>query len=205
MGPDGGGCGSWVSLGAPPSRRGLEAPGAAHVAMRLSAGGREAAAPVLCPLTGTELTFNYNLDCLGNEKTVCRCGASNCSGFLGDRPKASGGGIGVCRARARLLRSGTGAHGLGPRAEAGRGQGAAAGPGAVSVSAAPRVCGPTSSGLRPSRVMPATACSLRCQQGPGRGQRCPPEDMGRLRRQAWSCSVRAGPALPSLAVFSNPE
>uniref|UniRef100_A0A4W5KJ75 Post-SET domain-containing protein n=1 Tax=Hucho hucho TaxID=62062 RepID=A0A4W5KJ75_9TELE len=39
---------------------------------------------------GTELTFNYNLDCLGNEKTVCRCGASNCSGFLGDRPKTSG-------------------------------------------------------------------------------------------------------------------
>ncbi|XP_063475725.1 histone-lysine N-methyltransferase NSD2 isoform X3 [Symphalangus syndactylus] len=38
---------------------------------------------------GTELTFNYNLDCLGNEKTVCRCGASNCSGFLGDRPKTS--------------------------------------------------------------------------------------------------------------------
>ncbi|XP_061700297.1 histone-lysine N-methyltransferase NSD2 isoform X1 [Syngnathoides biaculeatus] len=40
---------------------------------------------------GTELTFNYNLDCLGNEKTVCRCGAPNCSGFLGDRPKNSGG------------------------------------------------------------------------------------------------------------------
>uniref|UniRef100_A0A8B9LPD7 Nuclear receptor binding SET domain protein 2 n=1 Tax=Astyanax mexicanus TaxID=7994 RepID=A0A8B9LPD7_ASTMX len=39
--------------------------------------------------TGTELTFNYNLDCLGNEKTVCRCGAPNCSGFLGDRPKVS--------------------------------------------------------------------------------------------------------------------
>ncbi|XP_045579778.1 histone-lysine N-methyltransferase NSD2 isoform X1 [Salmo salar] len=39
---------------------------------------------------GTELTFNYNLDCLGNEKTACRCGASNCSGFLGDRPKTSG-------------------------------------------------------------------------------------------------------------------
>ncbi|XP_042313013.1 histone-lysine N-methyltransferase NSD2 isoform X3 [Sceloporus undulatus] len=37
--------------------------------------------------TGTELTFNYNLDCLGNEKTVCKCGAPNCSGFLGDRPK----------------------------------------------------------------------------------------------------------------------
>lgn len=43
-----------------------------------------------CPLSpGTELTFNYNLDCLGNEKTVCRCGASNCSGFLGDRPKVA--------------------------------------------------------------------------------------------------------------------
>ncbi|XP_054470085.1 histone-lysine N-methyltransferase NSD2 [Anoplopoma fimbria] len=40
---------------------------------------------------GTELTFNYNLDCLGNEKTVCRCGAPNCSGFLGDRPKNSSG------------------------------------------------------------------------------------------------------------------
>ncbi|OXB78817.1 UNVERIFIED_CONTAM: hypothetical protein H355_011835 [Colinus virginianus] len=45
----------------------------------------------LCVLShsGTELTFNYNLDCLGNEKTVCKCGAPNCSGFLGDRPKAS--------------------------------------------------------------------------------------------------------------------
>uniref|UniRef100_A0A8C6UZU2 Nuclear receptor binding SET domain protein 2 n=1 Tax=Neogobius melanostomus TaxID=47308 RepID=A0A8C6UZU2_9GOBI len=41
--------------------------------------------------TGTELTFNYNLDCLGNDKTVCRCGAPNCSGFLGDRPKNSNG------------------------------------------------------------------------------------------------------------------
>ncbi|XP_071982313.1 histone-lysine N-methyltransferase NSD2 [Engystomops pustulosus] len=39
--------------------------------------------------SGEELTFNYNLDCLGNEKTVCRCGAPNCSGFLGDRPKNS--------------------------------------------------------------------------------------------------------------------
>uniref|UniRef100_A0A5F9CR88 Post-SET domain-containing protein n=1 Tax=Oryctolagus cuniculus TaxID=9986 RepID=A0A5F9CR88_RABIT len=36
---------------------------------------------------GRSSPFNYNLDCLGNEKTVCRCGASNCSGFLGDRPK----------------------------------------------------------------------------------------------------------------------
>ncbi|XP_019732732.1 histone-lysine N-methyltransferase NSD2 [Hippocampus comes] len=46
----------------------------------------------VCDITaGTELTFNYNLDCLGNEKTVCRCGAPNCSGFLGDRPKNSNG------------------------------------------------------------------------------------------------------------------
>ena len=39
-------------------------------------------------LTETELTFNYNLDCLSNEKAVCRCGASNCSGFIGERPKS---------------------------------------------------------------------------------------------------------------------
>uniref|UniRef100_A0A4W5NXJ8 Nuclear receptor binding SET domain protein 1b n=1 Tax=Hucho hucho TaxID=62062 RepID=A0A4W5NXJ8_9TELE len=36
---------------------------------------------------GTELTFNYNLECLGNGKTVCKCEAPNCSGFLGVRPK----------------------------------------------------------------------------------------------------------------------
>ncbi|GAA6083754.1 histone-lysine N-methyltransferase NSD2 isoform X1 [Tachysurus ichikawai] len=36
---------------------------------------------------GKELTFNYNLECLGNGKTVCKCGAPNCSGFLGVRPK----------------------------------------------------------------------------------------------------------------------
>ena len=40
-----------------------------------------------CYPPGSELTFNYNLDCLGNEKRVCRCGATNCSGFLGVRPK----------------------------------------------------------------------------------------------------------------------
>ena len=34
-----------------------------------------------------ELTFNYNLECLGNGKTACKCGAPNCSGFLGVRPK----------------------------------------------------------------------------------------------------------------------
>ncbi|KAM3612230.1 uncharacterized protein V6R79_004996 [Siganus canaliculatus] len=36
---------------------------------------------------GVELNFNYNLECLGNGKTVCKCGAPNCSGFLGVRPK----------------------------------------------------------------------------------------------------------------------
>jgi histone-lysine N-methyltransferase NSD2 len=35
---------------------------------------------------GSELTFNYNLDCRGNEKTRCGCGAKNCSGFIGVRP-----------------------------------------------------------------------------------------------------------------------
>lgn len=43
---------------------------------------------------GMELTFNYNLDCLGNGRTVCHCGADNCSGFLGVRPKVSC--IGCC-------------------------------------------------------------------------------------------------------------
>lgn len=32
---------------------------------------------------GTELTFDYQLDCLGNVKKVCNCGAKNCSGFIG--------------------------------------------------------------------------------------------------------------------------
>ncbi|XP_069061854.1 histone-lysine N-methyltransferase NSD2-like isoform X1 [Pleurodeles waltl] len=44
----------------------------------------------LCDIpAGVELTYNYNLECIGNDKTVCRCGASNCSGFLGDRPKST--------------------------------------------------------------------------------------------------------------------
>lgn len=38
---------------------------------------------------GVELNFNYNLECLGNGKTVCKCGAPNCSGFLGVRPKVT--------------------------------------------------------------------------------------------------------------------
>lgn len=35
----------------------------------------------------TEVTFNYNLDCFGNDKCRCCCGAVNCSGFIGERPK----------------------------------------------------------------------------------------------------------------------
>ena len=38
-------------------------------------------------LKDTELTFNYNLDCLSNAKAICKCGSKNCSGFIGDRPK----------------------------------------------------------------------------------------------------------------------
>ncbi|XP_015420712.1 PREDICTED: histone-lysine N-methyltransferase NSD3 isoform X4 [Myotis davidii] len=44
----------------------------------------------LCDIpAGMELTFNYNLDCLGNGRTECHCGAENCSGFLGVRPKST--------------------------------------------------------------------------------------------------------------------
>ncbi|XP_066151969.1 uncharacterized protein NSD isoform X2 [Euwallacea fornicatus] len=32
---------------------------------------------------GSELTFNYNLEVVGQEKKVCKCGAINCSGFIG--------------------------------------------------------------------------------------------------------------------------
>ena len=46
---------------------------------------------------GSELTFNYQFECKGDEKTVCHCGAERCSGFLGVRVKGarerkSGGG-----------------------------------------------------------------------------------------------------------------
>ncbi|UYV65243.1 WHSC1 [Cordylochernes scorpioides] len=34
----------------------------------------------------TELTFNYNLECKGNEKAKCMCGADNCSKYIGVRP-----------------------------------------------------------------------------------------------------------------------
>ncbi|XP_076875957.1 histone-lysine N-methyltransferase NSD3 isoform X3 [Brachyhypopomus gauderio] len=44
----------------------------------------------MCDISAdTELTFNYNLDCLGNVRTSCHCGADNCSGFLGVRPKSA--------------------------------------------------------------------------------------------------------------------
>lgn len=36
---------------------------------------------------GSELTFNYQLDCLSNQKAVCKCGSKNCAGYIGDRPK----------------------------------------------------------------------------------------------------------------------
>lgn len=34
----------------------------------------------------TELTFNYNMHCVGNRRTTCNCGSDNCSGFLGVQP-----------------------------------------------------------------------------------------------------------------------
>lgn len=36
---------------------------------------------------GTELTFDYQLDSLGNERKQCLCGSKNCSGFLGLKSK----------------------------------------------------------------------------------------------------------------------
>lgn len=45
---------------------------------------------------GSELTFNYNLECVGKEKKICRCGASNCSGYIGVKAKSS---IQVCLSR----------------------------------------------------------------------------------------------------------
>jgi len=36
---------------------------------------------------GTELTFNYEFEALGDEKRKCLCGAGNCSGFIGEKPK----------------------------------------------------------------------------------------------------------------------
>uniref|UniRef100_A0A672J347 Histone-lysine N-methyltransferase NSD3 n=1 Tax=Salarias fasciatus TaxID=181472 RepID=A0A672J347_SALFA len=44
----------------------------------------------LCDIeSGTELTFNYNLHCVGNRRSSCHCGADNCSGFLGVQPTSA--------------------------------------------------------------------------------------------------------------------
>lgn len=37
---------------------------------------------------GTELTFDYHLDSLGNDKKKCLCGSRNCSGYLGIKSKS---------------------------------------------------------------------------------------------------------------------
>lgn len=34
-------------------------------------------------LQNTELTFNYNLECIGELKKICHCGAKRCAGFIG--------------------------------------------------------------------------------------------------------------------------
>ena len=34
---------------------------------------------------GTELTFDYHLDCVGDVKSKCYCGTSTCVGFLGEK------------------------------------------------------------------------------------------------------------------------
>lgn len=36
---------------------------------------------------GEELSYDYKYRVFGGDKTTCRCGASNCSGFLGEPPK----------------------------------------------------------------------------------------------------------------------
>ncbi|XP_055018152.1 histone-lysine N-methyltransferase NSD3 isoform X3 [Boleophthalmus pectinirostris] len=44
----------------------------------------------LCDIeAGTELTFNYNLHCVGNRRTSCHCGSDNCSGYLGVQPTSA--------------------------------------------------------------------------------------------------------------------
>ncbi|XP_059080477.1 uncharacterized protein LOC131878504 isoform X2 [Tigriopus californicus] len=37
--------------------------------------------------SGSELTFNYQFEAVGEVKTKCLCGAKNCSGFIGEKPK----------------------------------------------------------------------------------------------------------------------
>lgn len=38
---------------------------------------------------GEELTFNYNLESLGNSKRACLCGAQKCSGYIGEKYRPS--------------------------------------------------------------------------------------------------------------------
>uniref|UniRef100_A0A182T194 Histone-lysine N-methyltransferase n=1 Tax=Anopheles maculatus TaxID=74869 RepID=A0A182T194_9DIPT len=38
---------------------------------------------------GEELTFNYNLESLGNSKSACLCGAQKCSGYIGEKYRPS--------------------------------------------------------------------------------------------------------------------
>ncbi|XP_030759149.1 uncharacterized protein LOC115884634 isoform X2 [Sitophilus oryzae] len=38
--------------------------------------------------TGSELTFNYNLEVVGQEKKICKCGASGCTGYIGLKAKS---------------------------------------------------------------------------------------------------------------------
>lgn len=38
---------------------------------------------------GTELTFNYQFETVGDVKKRCLCGARNCSGYIGEKPTSS--------------------------------------------------------------------------------------------------------------------
>ncbi len=40
---------------------------------------------------GTELTFNYQFEAVGDVKKNCLCGAANCSGLIGEKVKGGGG------------------------------------------------------------------------------------------------------------------
>ena len=38
---------------------------------------------------GSELTFNYQFEAMGEVKQACLCGAKNCSGYIGEKPKSN--------------------------------------------------------------------------------------------------------------------
>ena len=40
--------------------------------------------------SGTELTFNYQFEVMGDVKQICLCGAKNCSGFIEEKPSRLG-------------------------------------------------------------------------------------------------------------------